>query len=49
MSRKLALGLALALGAASPLGGPAQAAVSDSAFILPLPDQLLPLGPTCEA
>ena len=36
-------GLALALGAASTLAGPAQAGISGSAFVAPLPDQLLPL------
>jgi len=43
MSRVSALGLALALGAASPLAGSARAGLSGSAFDSPLPDQLLPL------
>jgi apolipoprotein N-acyltransferase len=42
MSRKLALGLALALCAASPFAASAQAGLSDSA-LAPLRDQLLPL------
>jgi hypothetical protein len=42
MSRSLALGLALGLGAASPpAAGCAQAALSDSAFVAPVSDQLL--------
>jgi hypothetical protein len=44
MSRTLALGLALGLGAASPpAAGSAQAALSDSAFVAPVSDQLLPV------
>ncbi|MGA8448314.1 MAG: hypothetical protein WB766_24475 [Roseiarcus sp.] len=43
MSRRLTLGLALALGAASALASSAPAAVLDSAFIAPPSDQLLPV------
>jgi hypothetical protein len=43
MSQKLALGLALALGAVSPFAGAAHAGLSDSAFVAPLSDQLQPL------
>jgi hypothetical protein len=43
MSRKLALGLALAFGAGLPPAGSAQAGLSDRALVAPLPDQLLPL------
>ena len=43
MSQRLALGLALALGAVSPFAGAAHAGLSDSAFVAPLSDQLQPL------
>jgi hypothetical protein len=42
MPRKLALGLALALGGASLLVGSAEAALSDSAFVAPLSYPLRP-------
>lgn len=43
MSQEPALGLALALGAASALAGSAQAGLSEGLFVAPLPEQFMPL------